>query len=96
MSQAGDFMEFRANQGVEGEQEALSRLSESEFHAGSLVERQSDQMLSEAKSEMIMQESRAERSDDVIRESNRQIHSHRMGINHKNQECEEASRREQA
>ena len=69
--EAEDFLKFRPDSAVEGEQEASSRVSEAECHTGLLLEEERNQILSEAESERITQESRAERSDDVIREVNR-------------------------
>ena len=70
-----DFLKFWADEAVEGEQEALSKLSEAEIHAELLLEEQRNQILSEANFEIVMQKSRAERSDDVIRELNRNAFS---------------------
>ena len=55
-----DFSKFRAEEAVQGEHEALSRHSEAEFHTAVLLERQRNQILSEEKSEISLQESRAE------------------------------------
>ena len=68
--------QFRADEAIEGEQTALSRLSEAEFHTGLFLEEQRNHVFSEAKSEMNMQQSRAESADYAIRELNRQIHYH--------------------
>ena len=53
-----NFLKFRADEAVEGEQEALSRPSEAEFRTGFLLEEHRNQILSEANSERLMQESR--------------------------------------
>ena len=44
-----DFQKFRAEEAVQGEHEALLRLSEAEFHSGVLLEEQRNQTLSEEK-----------------------------------------------
>ena len=58
---------------VQGEHEALSRLAEAEFQTGEFLEDRRNQILSEGKSEMLMHESRAERSAHAIRELGRQL-----------------------
>ena len=72
------FLKCRADDAVEGEQEALSRLFGAEFHRGLLLEEQRNQILLASRCDIIMQESGAERADDDIRELNRQIRDHRM------------------
>ena len=47
----------------QGEQEALSKLSEAEFHSRILLEERRNHLLSEAKFEVLLQERRAERAD---------------------------------
>ena len=42
-----DFLKFRAEEALQGEQEALSRLSEVEFQVGVLLEEQRNQILAE-------------------------------------------------
>ena len=74
-----------------------SKLSEAEYHTRLLLEEQRNQILSEARSEMNVQEflkKKKKSADMVLRESNRQIHSHRMGLYQANQVYEN-SRREQ-
>ena len=51
-----DHLQLRADGAAEGEQAALSRLSKAEFHTISLLEEQRNQILSEARSEMHMQD----------------------------------------
>ena len=80
-----DVQKFRSQDAIEGEQAALSKHSEAEFHTGLLLEEQRIQIFSEAKSGRNMQESRSERADCAIRELNRQIQSHRMDIYHADQ-----------
>ena len=72
------FLKCRADDAVEGEQEALSRLCGAEIHTGLLLEEQRNQILLAAQGDIIMQGSGAERADDAIRELNRQIRDHRM------------------
>ena len=69
--------------------------SEAGFHAELLLEKQRNQILSDAKSAIFVQILRVERSHDVIRELNRQFHSHHMETYHRDQE-NGASRRERA
>ena len=69
--------------------------SEAEFHTELLLEEQTNQILSEAKSAVIMQISWVERSHDVIRDLNRLIHSHHVEMYHGDQEYG-VSRRERA
>ena len=71
-------LKCRADDTVEGEQEALSRLFGAEFHMRLLLEEQRNQILLAARCDIIMQESLAERADDAMRELNRQIRDHRM------------------
>ena len=58
-----DFLELQADQAAQGEQAAPSKLCEKEFHARLLLEEQQKHLLSEARSEMNVQESRVERAD---------------------------------
>ena len=74
---------------------ALSRLTGAEHHTRLLFEEQRNQILSDTRSEIDMQELRSENADMALRESNRQIHSHRMEPYHTNQVYEN-SRRAQA
>ena len=73
-----------AHRAVRGENESLSRLSESENDTKFILEEQRDQLLSEAKSEVRKQECRADFLDCAIRVLQRQIHSSRMEIDHTN------------
>ena len=68
------------------------RPSGSERNLRSILEEQRQQLLSEAHSEILNQECRAEKADAVIRELQRQIQSNRMEIGHTYEE----SRRERA
>ena len=63
-------------------------------HGRTLLEEQRNQILSEGKSEILLQDSR-KRSVDAIRELGRQLRSQKMEIYHRHQQCE-TSRREQA
>ena len=90
-----DHLRFREDEAAEGEDAALSRLSGAEHHTRLLFEEQRNQILSDTRSEMDMQELRSEKADMVLRESNRQIHSHRVDPYHTNQVYEN-SRRAQA
>ena len=80
---------------VRGENEALSRLSESENAKRLALEEQRDHLLAEANSEVLKQECGADFLDCSIRELRRPIHSSRMEIDHTNLGCE-TSRRAQA
>ena len=55
-----------AHRAVQGENEALSRLSEAENDTRLILEEQRNQLLSEAKSEVLKQECKAERADGAI------------------------------
>ena len=57
-----DFLELR-DQAAQGEQAALSKLSEAEYHSRLLFEEQRNQILSAARSEMSMHELRVESAD---------------------------------
>ena len=70
-------------------------LCTSEHRTRILLEEQRDQLLSEAKSEIMKQECRVEFADGNIRDLNRRIQSHSMEIDHTNIGYEQA-RREQA
>ena len=80
---------------VQGENEALLKLSESENQTSIFLEEQRDQFFSEAKAEIMTQECRAEFADSNIRELHRQIQSQRMEIDHAKIGYEQ-SRRDQA
>ena len=69
--------------------------SQSENDTRSILEEQRDHLLSEARSEVLEQECRADFLDCSIRGLQRQIHSSRMEIDHTNLGYE-TSRREQA
>ena len=71
-----------AHRAVRGENEALSRLSESENAARLALEEQRHHQFAEAKSEVLKQECRADFLDCCIRELQRQIHSNRLKIEH--------------
>ena len=75
-----DFLELRADQAAQGEQAALSKLSEAEYHTRLLLEEQRNQILSEARSEINMHELRVESADMAHCESNLQINSQRMEL----------------
>ena len=57
-----DFLELRADKAAQGYQAALSKISEAESHTRLLLEEQRNQILSEAPSEMNMQELKVESS----------------------------------
>ena len=80
---------------AQGQNEALSRLSESENDTRLILEEQRDHLLAEAKSEVLKQECRGDFLDCSLRELQRQCHSSRMDIDHTNLGYE-TSRREQA
>ena len=68
-----DFLQWQANQVSQGEQAALTKISEAEYRMKLLLEEQKP--LSEARSEMNLQESRVESADRVLRESRPQVRS---------------------
>ena len=68
-----------AHRAVQGENEALSRLSESDSDTRLILEEQGDQLPSEAKSEVLKQRCRADLLDCSTCELQRQIHSSRIG-----------------
>ena len=57
-----------------------------------VLEEQRNQILSEARSEINMQELTVESADMALRESNLQIHSHRMEICQANQAFDDSQR----
>ena len=63
-----DFLEWQADQASQGEQAALTKISEAEYRTRLLLEEQK-KPLSEARSEMNLQESRVESADRVLCES---------------------------
>ena len=69
-----------AHQPPTGENEVLSRLSDWESDTRLFLEEQRNKLLSEAKSEVLKQECRAETADCAFRERQRQIQSNRMEI----------------
>ena len=83
------------HQPVRGEDEALSRLSESENAAKLALKEPKVHLLAEAKSEVLKQECRADFLDCSTRKRQRQIRSSRMEIDHTNL-GHGASRTEQA
>ena len=85
---------FLANRAVRGENEALSRLCQSENAAGLALEEQRDHPLAEATSKVSKQQCTAD-FDCSIRELQRQIHPSRKEVDHTNLGYE-TSRREHA
>ena len=83
-----------ANRAVQGEDEALSRLSESENEAKLCPEEQRNQLLSQAKAGTMKEECRADFAECSIRELIRPIQSNRMELDHTNLGYEQ-TRREQ-
>ena len=75
-------LNLQADEAAEGEKAALSRLSVADFHTRLLLEEQRNRILSEAGSELKMQELKAESTDIALRELNRQIHSPRKELYH--------------
>ena len=75
-----DLLDLQADHAAQGEQAARSKLSEAEYHARLLLEAQRNHQLSEARSEMKMQESRLESADRALRESDLQIQSQRLEL----------------
>ena len=75
----GDFFDLRPNHAAQGEKAALSRLSGAEYHTILLLEEQKNHVLSEARSELNMQELRVENADRAVQESSLQLHYQRMG-----------------
>ena len=92
----GTFAEHRENKAAEGEEATLLTLSDAENHTRLLLEERRNQILSEARSRMKMQEffleKKKESADMALRESNRQIHSHRMELYQANQVYENSQR----
>ena len=75
-----DILELRADHAAQGELAPLSELSEADNHTRSLLEEQKNHILSEARSEINMQELRVERADRALREPGLQIHSQCMEV----------------
>ena len=67
----GSSWKYEQKGAAQGEQETLSKLSEAEYHTRALLEEQRHQLLSEAKSEIRKQWSRAELADLAMCETNR-------------------------
>ena len=61
------FLETQADHVARGEQAALSKLSETEYHTRLFLEEPKNHLLSETRSEMNMQESRVESADRALR-----------------------------
>ena len=85
-----DFLELRADHAVQGEQAALSKLSDAEHHARLLFEEQKNHVLSEARCQMNMQELRVESAHRALREQSLQIHSLRMEFYQASQSYDES------
>ena len=64
-----------AEETVQGEHEALSRLSKAEFHTGVLLVEQENRMLSAGNFELLLQKSTAERAANAIPILDRQLRS---------------------
>ena len=73
-SRTHDFLQWQADQAAQGEQAALSKICEAEYHTRLPLEEQK-KPLSEARSEMNLQESRVESADRALRESRPQVWS---------------------
>ena len=61
-----DFLELQADHAAQGEQAAPSKLSEAEYHTRLLLEEQKNHLLSDARSEMNVQESWVESADSGL------------------------------
>ena len=72
---------------------APSKLSDAEYHTIILLEEQRNRVLSEARSQMDMQELTVGSADMALRESSLQIHSQRMELNEVNQSSDHSRRR---
>ena len=77
---------LRANRAARGEQEALSKLSEEEYHTIILLGEQRSQIRSEARFELLLQETRAEHAVDSIQNLSRQLCSQDAEICRRGQE----------
>ena len=75
-----DFLELGADQAARGEKVAPSRPLEAEYHTILLLQEQKDYLLSEARSELVMQELRVESADRALQESGLQHRSQRMEL----------------
>ena len=78
--QVQGLLEIRANQAARGEQGALSKLSEAEYHTRILLDEQRNQILSEVKFEILLQETGAEHAVSSIQNLNQHISSQDAGI----------------
>ena len=87
-----DYPQLQADKAAEGEEPALSNLSDAGYHARLLLEKQRNQVVSEARSEMNLHELRVERGDMALREENLQILSRRMELHRANQSHEHSRR----
>ena len=65
---------------LEEKKVAVSRLSEAEYHTRLLLEEQKDFLLSEARSELDMQELRVESADRALQEPGLWLHFQRMDL----------------
>ena len=65
---------------LEEKKVAVSRLSEAEYHTRLLLEEQKDYLLSEARSELDMQELRVESADRALQEPGLWLHFQRMDL----------------
>ena len=81
-----ELVEVRANRAAQGEQEALSKLSETEYHTRILLGKQRNQILSETKFELLLQETRAEHAVNSFQNLNRQLRSQETEICRRGQE----------
>ena len=84
--QVQELLEIRANRAARGEQEALSKLSEEEYHTIILLGEQRSQIRSEARFELLLQETRAEHAVDSIQNLSRQLCSQDAEICRRGQE----------
>ena len=83
-------IERQSDRALQGQQEALSKLSETEFHTIVLLEEQGSQILSEAIFGLLLQETRAEHTVNSILNLNCQLRSHDSEIFRREQEYEVA------
>ena len=85
----GEYAE-QSDRALQGEQEALSKLYETEIQTTILLEEQRSQMLSEAKFELLLQETRAEHAFRSIQNLNNQLRSQDSQIIRRRPECDAA------
>ena len=76
---------MRPNHAAQGENTALSKLSEAEYHTRLLLEEQKNHVFSEARSELNLQEERVESAGRALHESHLQLHFQCMGLHQANQ-----------